>query len=298
MEWNKITLDEKQVMEKFYQYRISKGCEQSFGNNFLWSDIYRTKVGFIEDCMVFRTEKTHSVSFPIGEQPLRAIPALREYLKEIGEPFRMGLVIPEQFAMLDVAFPGEFQIAYRRQEADYIYRTESLITLAGKKLHAKRNHINRFRENNPDWTFEVVTDENVDECIEMARLWIETTTGGNTEDKRAEVEVTIRALKEREDIGLDAGLLRAGGRVIAFSLGEPMGKDMYVVHIEKAFGDIQGAYPMINREFASYFAKDYEYINREEDLGEEGLRKAKLSYYPEMIYEKGLVTLVEESKLR
>lgn len=297
MEWKQITLAQKQVMENFYQYRISRGCEQTFGNNYLWSDIYRTKVGYVEDCMVFRTEKTHSVSFPIGEQPLRAIPRLREYMKEIGEPFRMGLVIPEQFAMLENAFPGEFNIEYRRHEADYIYRTESLMTLAGKKLHAKRNHINRFRENNPDWTFEVITDENVGECIEMAKVWIETTPGGNTEEKKQEVEVNIRALRERDSIGLDAGLLRAGGRVIAFSLGEPMGKDTYVVHIEKAFGDIQGAYPMINREFASYFAKNYLYINREEDLGEEGLRKAKLSYYPEMIYEKGLVTLVEENKL-
>ncbi|MBE5880222.1 MAG: DUF2156 domain-containing protein [Lachnospiraceae bacterium] len=296
MEWKEITLAQKQVMEQFYQYRISKGCEQSFGNNYLWSDIYRTKVGFMADCMVFRTEKTKSVSFPIGEKPLQAIPLLREYMKEIGEPFRMGLVIPEQFAMLEKAYPGEFQIEYRRHEADYIYRTESLMTLAGKKLHAKRNHINRFRENNPDWCFEVITEENVEECIEMVKVWLETTPGGNAEDKREEVDVTIRALREREIIGLDAGLLRAGGKVIAFSLGEPLGNDTYVVHIEKAFGDIQGAYPMINREFASYFAKDYLYINREEDLGEEGLRKAKLSYYPEMIYEKGLVTLVENNK--
>ncbi len=293
MEWNKITLAQKQVMERFYQYRLSKGCEQTFGNNYLWSEIYQTSVGYMEDCMVFYNSRNHSVTFPIGENPFRAIEPLREYFDSIGKPFRMGLVIPEQFQMLDVAYPNQYQITYRRDEADYIYLTESLITLAGKKLHAKRNHINRFRENYPDWRFEVITDENVKECIEMANLWIESTPGGDAADKRQELGVTIRALEERDIIGLDGGLIRTGGRVVAFALGEPQGPDTYVVHIEKAFADIQGAYPMINREFAAHFAKDYKYINREEDLGQEGLRKAKLSYNPEMIYEKGLVTLVD-----
>lgn len=297
MEWNKVTLEQKKIMESFYKYRTSRGCEQTFGNNYLWSEIYHTSVGYMADCMVFYNSEKCSFCFPVGEKPLQAIDQILTYFKSIGKPFRMGLVTPHQFDMLEEAYPGKFRISYNRNEADYIYLTESLITLAGKKLHAKRNHINRFRENYPDWIFEEINDENVKECIEMANLWIESTPAGDDAEKRQELGVSIRALQERKVIGLDGGLIRAQGRVIAFALGEPLGEDTYVVHIEKAFGDIQGAYPMINREFAAHFAKDYLYVNREEDLGQEGLRKAKLSYNPVMIYEKGMVTLVEEDKV-
>lgn len=294
MNWKKITLEEKDVMESFFKYKSSKGCELSFGNNYLWADIYKTFVGFYQDCMLFYNELYHSVSFPIGEKPLEIIPAIEAYFKERNLPMRLSLVTPEQFAMLEEAFPGKFQIAYNRNNADYIYESSSLISLAGKKLHGKRNHINRFRENNPDWTFEEIRGESVKECEEMAAAWITTTPGGMTEDKQKEYGVTLEALRKKEELGLDGGLIRAGGKVVAFALGEPLDEETYVVHIEKAFGEIQGAYPMINREFAAYFAKDYKYINREEDLGEEGLRKAKLSYYPAMIYEKGTVTLAGE----
>ena len=102
----------------------------------------------------------------------------------------------------------------------------------------------------------------------------------------------MRALKERKELKLKGGLIRAEGRVVAFSLGEPCGKDMFVVHIEKAFSDVRGAYPIINQQFVLHEAADYRYINREEDTGDEGLRKAKLSYDPAFLMEKGLVTEV------
>ena len=175
-----------------------------------------------------------------------------------------------------------------------MYETEKLITLSGKKLHGKRNHINKFKSVYSDWCYERITDENVAECVEMAQKWRIMNGCEDDPDKEAEFCVTLNALRLRKELDLTGGLLRANGEVIAFTLGEPGGNDTFIVHIEKAYAEGQGAYPMINREFAAYFAKDYKYINREEDLGEEGLRKAKLSYYPAMIYEKGTVTLAGE----
>jgi len=294
MIWKEITLEEKKAMDAFYEYRTSMGCEQCFANNFLWAPYYETKVGYVEECMVFYTGKKDSVSFPIGPDPWKALAALREEYRKDGRKFRMGLVTPQQFERLEQKYPGIYQIQYERNCADYIYESKSLIELTGKKLHAKRNHINRFRENHPDWSFEVITSANVAECVEMAEEWRMQHPNGEDPDVKTELTVTLKALHYREELGLDGGLLRAGGKVLAFALGEPVTDDAYVVHIEKAFGTVQGAYPMINREFAAQFAGNYTYVNREEDMGEEGLRKAKLSYNPAILYEKGTVTLLEE----
>lgn len=183
-----------------------------------------------------------------------------------------------------------FQIAYDRDAADYVYEAEKLMTLAGKKLHGKRNHINKFKQEHPDWSFERIEGHNAEECIEMAREWGRQNAIDEDWEKSAEFDITLRALRQNEQLKLDGGLIRADGRVVAFSLGEPCNRETYVVHIEKAFADVQGAYPIMNQQFVEHIAVGYRYINREEDAGVEGLRKAKLSYYPDLMVEKGTVT--------
>ncbi|MDY5741967.1 MAG: phosphatidylglycerol lysyltransferase domain-containing protein, partial [Lachnospiraceae bacterium] len=109
--------------------------------------------------------------------------------------------------------------------------------------------------------------------------------------KKAEVAVTMNYLRLMKELDMRGGLIRTGGRVVAFSIGEQLNEDTIVVHIEKAFSELQGAYPMINREFARHACEGFRYVNREEDTGEEGLRKAKLSYKPAFLSEKGVVSL-------
>ncbi len=204
----------------------------------------------------------------------------------------MHLVQEQEYGLLELWYPGKFQIAYDRDSADYVYETEKLTTLAGKKLHGKRNHINKFKENYPNWVYEPVTGENVEECFQMALKWRKEAECEQDEEKRAEMCVTLNALRLLEELQLKGGLLRAepGGEVIAFTIGEPLNPDTFVVHIEKAFAEVQGAYPMINQQFVAHEAQGYQYVNREEDTGAEGLRKAKLSYRPAFLVEKGMVT--------
>ena len=128
------------------------------------------------------------------------------------------------------------------------------------------------------------------ECMEMAEEWKVQNHCAEKGEMHDEFCVTINALKYLKELELRGGLIRADGRVVAFSIGEPCGEDIFVVHIEKAFADVQGAYPIINQQFVEHEAADFRYINREEDTGEEGLRKAKLSYDPAFLMEKGLVT--------
>lgn len=293
--WKHISVDDRELIESYYEKEQSMSCEFSFANNLLWSPYYSIRYAVIRDCLVFIShESIFSVSFPIGRGDVRgAVEELMQYFEEKGKNFKMHLVTEEQFARLNELFSGKFEIAYDRDSADYIYDADKLRTLAGKKLHAKRNHINKFRQEHPEWSFERIDRENAAECIAMAKEWAEQNKADQDTEKSAEIAVTLRALEEWEELRLQGGLIRAEGRVVAFSLGEPCNHDTYVVHIEKAYAEIQGAYPMINQQFAIQVAEGFRYINREEDTGAEGLRKAKLSYYPDLLLQKGLVTIKE-----
>lgn len=294
-EWKTITKEDEPLFREYYEREQSRSCEHSFANNLLWAPFYGTKYCVIDDSLVFKSGREEiTVSFPIGKTNTgQVIGKLLSYFEEKGQPFCMHLVTPEQFERLERMFPGKFQIAYERDAADYIYETEKLISLAGKKLHGKRNHINNFKKAYPDFGYERITGENKEECIAMAQEWRKQNGCDEDPEKSAEFCVTLRALKELEQLQLTGGLIRAGGKVVAFSIGERLCDDTFVVHIEKAYADIQGAYPMINQQFVLHEASEYRYINREEDTGAEGLRKAKLSYYPAFLQEKGTVTLKE-----
>lgn len=293
LQWKKITLDDEKWVKEYYWKENTRSCENTFGNNILWSEHFDISYTILDGLLVFLSQGDgHSVSFPMGEGNLRkAILDLEEYFRQKKQPFCMHLITKEQFEKLESIFPGRFQISYDRDDADYIYESEKLISLSGKKLHAKRNHINKFIEENPDWTYERITSENKQDCIAMAEKWRELSGCKMGDSKCREVCVTIRALEMYERLEFIGGLIRVKGEVVAFSIGEPLSEDTFVVHIEKAYSDIQGAYPMINQQFVLHEAAGYRYINREDDTGEEGLRKAKLSYYPAFLQEKGDVTI-------
>lgn len=290
--WKQIEITDKEIINYYYRMEQSRSCESTFANNFLWAPHYNIKYAIIEDMLVFRSnEAKFSVGFPHGKGNLKTvIEILTAYFKEQDCPFKLHLVTKEQFERLEAIYPDTFQIAYDRDAADYIYESEKLITLSGKKLHSKRNHINKFKTEYPNWTYERITAENKEECYKMAEKWRVLSGCDDDKEKQKEFCVTLNALRFMEELDLVGGLIRVEGEVIAFTIGEKGNEDTFVVHIEKAFADIQGAYPMINQQFVENEASNYKYINREEDTGAEGLRKAKNSYYPVFLQEKGLVT--------
>ena len=180
-----------------------------------------------------------------------------------------------------------------RDGYDYLYEVERLAELGGKKLHAKRNHINRFVENNPTWAYEEITPATLPECLEMDKEWYRRSLQreGDAEERDLGDEgIALRtAMEHYEELGLEGGLIRVYGEVVAFTIGDRLSADTYDVHFEKAYGELQGAYAMINREFARWVRArhpEIRYLNREDDMGVEGLRKAKQSYYPDLMVEK------------
>ena len=297
--WKPITIKEKTLFTEYYEFEQSRSCEVSFANNYLWAPFYEMEYAIIEEMLVFFTKKDrYSISMPLAKDEKTALNLekvllqLEEEFKVWDKPFHMHLVTNEKFQLLERFFPKKYQIEFNRDVADYIYEVPKMISLAGKKLHGKRNHINKFKENNPQWSYETLTKDNMEECLQMAEEWKHLNLCGEKGEKHAEFCVTRRALTQFEELGLKGGILRDGKRIVAFTLGEELNRETFVVHIEKAFAEVQGAYPMINQQFLVHEAADYCYVNREDDTGAEGLRKAKLSYYPAFLQEKGNVTLM------
>lgn len=291
IEFKRPELEDKKIVDGYFKRYPSQSCERTFINVFLWSRFYRVKYAIIENTLVFKSEDRESFTYPIGEvgDVQRALHFLMKYCEENGKEFEMYCVTPEQFEQLEEWYPNEFQITYDRDIADYVYESEKLITLSGKKLHGKRNHINKFKSEHENWSYETLTEDNLEECFQMALQWRKDNGCEADEEKNAEMCVTLNSLRLFKELEMTGGILRVDGKIVAFTLGEPISDEMFVVHIEKAFSEVQGAYPMINQQFVEHECAGYKYINREDDAGVEGLRKAKLSYRPAFLVEKGQV---------
>lgn len=296
LEFKKPELGDREMINRYFRMNRNRSCEYTFANLYLWSRHYKVQYTIVDDMLVFQYTENKYFTFPQGDRTKlkRVLDDLREWCKERNLEFHLTNVNAEQFALLEEVYPGEFTVEYYRDSADYVYETEKLIALSGKKYHGKKNHINKFMKLYPDWTYEKITADNVEECFQMALDWRRDNGCEEDPEKNAEMCVTLNSLRLMEELELVGGLIRAEGRVVAFSIGEPVCDDTMVVHIEKAYADVQGAYTIINQQFLLHEAAEYKYVNREEDMGDEGLRQAKESYRPVFLVEKGLVSLKEQ----
>ncbi|MCD7947063.1 MAG: phosphatidylglycerol lysyltransferase domain-containing protein [Oscillospiraceae bacterium] len=289
-------IEDKPWVDKLLALSEYRGCEYNFTTLFIWNETYRQEIARMEDYLLIRAKlpRGNCYSFPAGQGELGpVIEALTLDARAQGAPLCLIGVTEAQITQMETLFPGEFTFTANRDGSDYLYEIDRLADLGGKRLHAKRNHINRFMEQNPTWQYERVSAASLPECLEMDKIWykerlarIEAEGGESPERENAALH---RALLHFAPLGLDGGLLRVEGKVVAFTLGDRISTDTYDVHFEKAFGEMQGAYAMINREFARQIRADYpeiRYLNREEDMGIPGLRKAKESYYPDLLLTK------------
>ena len=287
-----------QISDKVWVDEILKGfyapsLEYSFSTIFLWADVLDTKIKKHKSCLIARYGKNFYL-FPAGNNDEDKISAIEWILKNSEIPVMFGGVGEKEKEFLEKHFPDKFSYKENRNMGDYVYTVEQLSTLKGKKLSSKRNHINRFLENNPDWVYEKIDKDNIEEVNKMHDEWEEIADAKSNKGLLEEGRVVKKALKYFDELGFSGGLIRVGGKVIAFCMGDELNKDTFLVHIEKAFYDIQGSYPMINKQFIINSCMDYKFINREEDTGDEGLRKSKLSYNPYEIIKKYSVKEIRE----
>ncbi|MGE4283644.1 MAG: DUF2156 domain-containing protein, partial [Clostridia bacterium] len=257
---------------------------------------YNIKYALIHDylCIFAQYENNNPfVLMPIGEgNILPVIEELITYFKSIGAKLIIRSLTKGMIEQIEREVPSKFEYKPERSTFDYVYLNSDLINLEGKKYHSKRNHINKFISTY-DYTYYPLTKDLVDECIKAAEEWCEKKNCEESAGLEQEKLAIIDALNHFEQLGFKGGVIKIDGKVIAFTYGEQYTDDMAVIHVEKADSDIHGSYTVINQKFCENEWREVEYINREEDLGIAGLRKAKKSYYPVRMIEKYSATLIE-----
>lgn len=290
LEFKTITPEAREPLAPFFGKKDHMGCIQSFQTVYLWSHVYGTRYALCDGWLFFRSEKNGLCAFPFGEgDPAHALELLREDAHARGEKLRFFGLLAGQKEWLEQRYPGQFKYDNDRDGAEYLYEAEKLMTYAGKKLHAKRNFTNRFEAAHPDWRFEPITAENIPAVEEMHRRWVQQNEGNGEDGLHQEGCVVRRCLREWDKLGMTGGILWAEDQVMGFSIASMISDTVADINIEKAESEEPGAYPMVCREMVKLLLAQYPklvYINREEDTGDEGLRRSKESYNPVMLLEK------------
>lgn len=295
-----VTLCDKGWIDEIVMAEGSRSADYNFGNIYIWDQRYRQLVGRAEGRMLtkLRYEGQPAFVFPIGTGPLKsAIETLREFAAMRGyKPFCLRGVTEEHRALLEREYPGRFAFTEDTDNADYLYEAEKLATYAGKALHGKKNHCNRFEAEN-DWRFVPLTRALIPGCLDMLDVWLEENSGRLEKSVAYEHAAIVRAFAAYEKLGLEGGVLYANDRIVGFSLGEMCCADTFDVHFEKAEGSLNGAYPMTCRELTRMMMArhpELRYVNREDDMGIEALRRSKESYKPAFLLKKYTARWIEE----
>ncbi len=284
---SRLDIDSKPLIDKYIKNKF-ENSESSFANLFIWSHYYNTLWGVTDGFLVILNTspdgRVHCY-MPYGEGDIKAcIDKLMDYTLQMGQELRITNATKEQARMLKELYPDTV-IEENRNFEDYVYLTSKLTDPSGRELHAKRNHLNKFKSS---YVYKYRPMENGDfnECLSLAGELISKNRPKGSFSYEAEMQSIRNAFEHFDLLGLSGGVIEIDGRICAFSVGEALTESCAVIHIEKADTDYNGIYAAINNEFAKNRWKDFEFVNREEDMGIEGLRKAKLSYKPHHLVEK------------
>lgn len=283
LEFRNIKIEDKEWIKPLLNLSGYRGCEYTFGNNFLWSEAFNVKIARYKD--FYLVQSGDSYFYPAGKGDIPEIVSfLRQHCREQGRPLCFVSSPKSGMELLQEIYGDSIQVTEKRDFYDYCYNYTDLATLVGKKLHSKRNFINRFEKNN--WRYEEITPDNISDCKQVLQQWYEENKENGDNSMAQETAVANKGLDFFTQLDFEGGLLKVEGTPIAFTYGERINSDTFDVHVEKALSLYDGSYPMINKQFVSRLSPQYKYINREEDMGEENLRKAKLSYHPAFMEEK------------
>lgn len=298
-DFRKIRLDDRDWIREKLLISDRRGCEYCFANNLAWHRLGDTVItehdGFYIPCTF--ENGVPCFIFPTGfttdeqnrDRFFKLFHELEKYVSDQGKPFVICSVQKDETVWLKEYYKDRITVTPSRDGFDYIYDADAMIKLEGKKYHGKRNHIKHFKENN--WSYEPLGPEHYEDCIRYAALSYNNLNKYDDHSSVVEQYAINTFFTNFEYLGLKGGVLKVNNEIIGFTIGEQLNSDTFDIHIEKADANLQGAYPTLFNEFISREAQGFRYINREEDLGIEGLRKSKLSYHPEFLLEKYYVRI-------
>ena len=287
LQFTKLELKHIPLIKPFFEMQQRRLCDCTIGSTMMWRDYFDNCFAVEEDTLVFRSrylDGKYAFTFPIGPSTDRMLGRVEAYCREKGIDLEFCTVTPFDLEKLKARWP-DAGVEENRDWFDYLYESQKMVEFSGKKYAAQRNHINRFDRDNPGWSFERMRADHVDEVRGFFRdLLEERSKEGDT--AREEEEKVFEVLDHFEEYGFLGGILRVDGKIVGLSMGEIV-RDTLFVHIEKANTELSGVYQKLVQCFAREFVGEgVDFINREEDVGDPGLRKSKLSYRPLKLLEK------------
>ena len=295
MQWKPIDITDRELIESYTKNNRIEISDITFTNLFIWHFSRAICYAIVDETLLIKTRYPNEnpfIFYPIGGGDKKsALLRAKKYFTKNNFPFVIKSLSNADLEELNGFEIGTFEIYKNRDRFDYVYSVQELIELKGRKYHKKKNHLNRFKELY-EYKYERITKENLDELLEMWKFWFGQNGDKVSEGLKNEYIGVVEVIRYFDSLSLKGGLLRIDGKIVAFSFGEELNSDTVVIHTEKADIEIHGAYQMINQQFLENEWSDYTYVNREEDLGIEGLRKAKNSYNPIYLVEKNEATLV------
>jgi len=282
LDFRKVNVNDFSLLKEYFEKFGTNGCDCNPANAIIWAEKYNMQIcikndvlykAFFDDNNIIR-----GYCYPMGDGNLKSA------FDEIGSDARdrntelVFLVLTtEQCKSLEKTTGWEFDYEELLGDEDYIYSNFDLATLPGKKYHAKRNHISKFNRLFPNWHFDLINEDNMKDAVTVVEKWCEK-NNIDTEDYY-EYQAIRMAFENYKTFGMHGGILYVEDIPVAMTMGAKINRKIFDVSFEKALVQYDGAYAKVNNEFAKTLV-GFEYINREEDLGLESLRKAKLSYYP------------------
>lgn len=293
-----ITLRDKSLYENYLSNENGRGCEFSFTNLYLWG---RQNFAVLNNHIVLFSQfgrRTYYL-YPLGNGDKKEVlDAIIADAKAKGILCQITGLDALAKQNIETLYPGKFRFHSDEGMYDYVYSIDDLADLKGKKYHGKRNHLKRFFEAFPNYTVHPIGEDNISKVKQFTEDWYRTRLAENpNNDFHLEKAALEKAFRDHKALGMEGLVLLDGERILAFTLASRLEEDTFDVHFEKARSDIQGAYPAINYEFARYIRNKYpniRYLDREEDMGLEGLRKAKQSYHPHHMVKKYWACLLED----
>lgn len=266
--------------------------ELTFTNLYIWRHAYAARITRLDDVVcIFSLRPDPEDSFllpPLGEHAsAEHVRECLQWMAEQGHDPKLARIDRVQMERLGIT-DDAYDIAEDRDNSDYIYRVADLIALEGDGLADKRHHVERFSKRF-SYEYRDITPDLVPGCQWLQQLWCDEKHCDLHSSLRAEARAINEVLEKLDGLDVTGGAMLVNDRVQAFSLGEPLNDDTVVIHIEKASPDLHGAFQVINQQFLAHAWADWEYVNREQDLGIRGLRQAKESYQPHHMVEKFVV---------
>ena len=293
LEFRRITLNDRDKVNKLLAFSDFRGCEYSFANNLAWCRLADSQICFFKDfyivCAFGTEDNIPTFILPSGKGGYReVIEEMKRFSEKNGYPLRLCGVTEKSLEMLNEFYPDAFSAELDRDGSDYIYLRSDLAELKGKKFHQKRNHLAKFKRIESE--FSLISEMDYDDCISFIVSDYNSRFDESTNHSAIAEQYAVNTyFNNFEELGLNGGIIRIDGKIAAVTIGERLNSDTFCVHIEKADRSFDGIYTGICNKLVNVCTEGFTYINREEDLGIEGLRKSKLSYHPVFLLNKYIV---------